>query len=295
MKYKIFLILSTVLSLLFSGVRTNAVTEASIISLEEQVSILQEKIKYLQALIANLKLQKEILAESYLVMDISNNSVILEKNASKPYPIASITKLMNAVVSAENMKEDQSIILTQEMLKPQGYSPSLFLNLSVTVKNLLKASLIQSTNDAAESLSYFMGNDKFLSRMNQKAKVLGMNDTYFYDVHGLNPKNHSTATDLAKLLVYIKNNHPELFSITKDNDFWLPDPTGKMLKFKNLNAFYDLPEFVGGKTGYLKEAKESIASLFQLNGKMFAVIILTSPDRKADTLKITNWMKNNQI
>jgi len=167
--------------------------------------------------------------------------------------------------------------------------------LSVTVKNLLKASLIQSTNDAAESLSYIVGHDKFLGLMNQKARDLGMKDTYYYDVHGLNPKNHSTATDLAKLVIYINKNHPELWTITKDNDFWLPDPTGKMLKFKNLNNFYQTPEFIGGKTGYLKEAKESFASLFELNGKTVAIVILRSVNSKADAIRIIDWVKSNSI
>ncbi|MDO8486472.1 MAG: serine hydrolase [Candidatus Staskawiczbacteria bacterium] len=294
MKHKIFLILFTVLLFLFHGTKiTHAADQMDNIELNNQIQLLTEKIKYLQSLIANLKLQKEVSAESYLVMDISNNSVILQKDINQAYPIASVTKLMNAVITAENMDNNQSITLTEEMLKPLGYSPSLFLNLSVTVKNLLKASLIQSTNDAAESLSYFIGNKKFLDLMNQKVKELDMQNTHFYDVHGLNPNNHSTATDLAKLLAYINKNHPELWGITKDNDFWLPDPTGKLLKFKNVNNFYELPEFIGGKTGYLPEAKQSLASVFDLNGKPVAIILLRSKNRQTDVIKIINWIKSN--
>lgn len=292
MKNKIVLISLVVLLLLvFKTETTYAVEQASAISVEEQIRILLEKIAHLKSLIANLTVQKEILAESYVVMDMTNNSVILEKNVNQPFPIASVTKLMNAVVSKENLQKDQSITLTQEMLKPYGYSPSLFLGLNVSMQNLLKASLIQSTNDAAESLSYFIGNGNFLNLMNQRARELGMNSTRYFDVHGMDPKNHSTAADLTKLVNYINQNHPDLWSITKDNDFWLPGSTGRMLKFKNMNVFYDSPEFIGGKTGYLKEAKESLASIFELNGKKFAVVVLKSPDRKADVLKIINWLK----
>ena len=124
------------------------------------------------------------------------------------------------------------------MLKPQGYSPSLYLGLSVSAENLLKAILIQSTNDAAEALSYFIGKEEFLALMNQKAKELNMINTVFYDPHGLNPANRSTAQDLIKLLTYIYKNHPEILDISRNNNFWLPDSTGKLLKFRNLNAFY---------------------------------------------------------
>ena len=293
MKHKIYLILFTALFLLSCQPQvTYAVSQTTTIELQQQIQIIKDKIKYLQSLIAGLQFQNEILAESYLVMDISNNSIILEKNAGQMRPIASITKLMNAVIVSENVSDSQTIILTEEMLKPQGYSPALFLNSSVTVENLLKASLIQSTNDAAQALSYSIGNEKFLGLMNEKAQVLDMQNTQFYDASGLNPNNHSTAEDLAKLLIYVNKNHPGLLEITKNNDFWLPDPTGRMLKFKNVNNFYEFPGFVGGKTGYLPEAQQSLVSLFKVNEKPVAVILLRSKNRQTDTIKIINWIKS---
>ncbi len=297
MQYKIFFILFGILLLvfLFSGVKkVEASVQAEKDRLIQQIQVLQQKIQHLQALILSLQSQQEITAASYLAVNLSHNSVVLEKNANQPYPTASIAKLISAVVAFENIDTDQTITLTEKMLEPLGYSPSLFLGLNVSAKNLLQASLIQSTNDASESLTYFLGKEKFLNLMNQKAKELDMTNTVFFDAHGLNPANRSTATDIAKLLTYIHKNHTEILSITKDNNFWLPDPTGRLLKFQNVNNFYDLPEFIGGKTGYLPEAKQTLASLFNVNEEPVAIILLYSSNRRSDTFKIINQLKNQK-
>jgi D-alanyl-D-alanine endopeptidase (penicillin-binding protein 7) len=238
-------------------------------------------------------LQQQIASQSYMVIDISNNSVIAEKNWNSIYPIASITKLMNAVISTENIDLSKKIKLTAQMLKPEGYSPSLFLGLKISASNLLQASLIQSVNDAAQSLTYFIGNKKFISLMNQKAKKLGMDDTYYYDAHGLSPKNTSSASDLAKLLSYIYYNHPEILTITKENDFLLPDPTGKLLHFENVNNLSLCPDFIGAKAGYIIESKQTLASVALINNKPIAIVLLNSTQRQADALKIADWIKNN--
>lgn len=295
MRYKIFFLLFYILLLAFSplGYKTvKASDQTERMKLIQQIQVLKQKIQNLQALILNLRLQQEITAASYLAVNLSNNSVILEKNADQRHLIASITKLMSAVVAFENIDIDQTITLTEKMLEPLGYSPSLFLGLNVSAKNLLQASLIQSTNDASESLTYFLGKGELLDLMNQKAKELNMDNTVFFDAHGLNPANSSTATDIAKLLTYIYKNHTEILNITKNNNFWLPDPTGRLLKFKNVNNFYNFPEFIGGKTGYLPEAKQTLASLFNINKEPVAIILLYSINRQSDTLKIINQLKN---
>jgi D-alanyl-D-alanine carboxypeptidase len=270
-----------------------AVESPTTISTDIQIASLLDQIARLKTLIAKILLQKSVSSESYAVIDLSNGSVITQKNDSQAYPIASVTKLMNAVVSVENIDLTKSITLDSQMLKPDGYSPSLYVNLRVSAKDLLKAALIQSTNDAAQALSYFIGNEKFISLMNKKAAELGMNNTQYYDVHGLNPKNHSSSADLAKLLGYIYKNHPEILAITKENDFWLPDPTGKLLKFENVNNMYQDPDFLGAKSGYIPEAKQTLAGVAIINGKPIAIALLHSNNRKADALNIVDWLKTN--
>ncbi|OGZ65801.1 MAG: hypothetical protein A3C50_00905 [Candidatus Staskawiczbacteria bacterium RIFCSPHIGHO2_02_FULL_43_16] len=295
MNYKFFLIFFLVFCFLGWPIAPAIAYEGEVVlTTEEHIKELQEQIARLKALIADIVLYKEISAQSYLVVDVDSNTVISQKNITQSHSIASITKLMNALVAVENTSGNESIILQEEMLKPQGYSPSLFLKLTVTVKNLLKASLIQSTNDAAQALTYVVGNDKFIRLMNGRARQLGMDDTYFYDAHGLDPSNRSTVVDITKLLTYLYNNHPDILEITKENDFQLPDPTGKLLTFKNLNAFSRVAEFIGGKTGYLPQARQSFAGLFDLNGKTVAIVLLYSNNRQTDTQKLIDWVKNNE-
>lgn len=268
-----------------------ALTQTQRALLLQQVEILRFEIQLLQSLLFNFRLQQEVTAASYLAVNLSDNSTILQKNANQAYPIASITKLMAAVIAQEHIKKGQTITLTEKMLEPLGQSPSLFLGLNVSAENLLKASLIQSTNDASEALAYFLRKDKFLDLMNQKAKELGMKNTSFSDASGLSLANRSTAADLAKLIAYIFERHPEILSTTKDNNFWLPDETGRLLKFQNVNNFYPLGEFIGGKTGYLPQAKQTLASVFRVNGKPIAIILLYSDNRQADTFTILNQLK----
>jgi len=301
MQYKIFFLLFCILLLAFSPLGSEtaqasnqAERERLLQQILQQIEILKQEILLLQMLLSNLQSRQEITAPSYLAINLSDNSVVLKKNSDQLYPIASITKLMTAVITLENIDADQTITLTEEMLKPLGHSPALFLGLNVSAENLLKASLIQSTNDASESLTYFLGKKKFLDLMNQKAKELDMANTVFFDAHGLNPANRSTATDIAKLLTYIHKNHPEILSITKDNNFWLLDPTGRLLKFQNVNNFYHLPEFIGGKTGYLPEAKQTLALIFNVNKEPVAIILLYSSNRQSDTFKIINQLKNQK-
>ena len=168
-----------------------------------------------------------------------------------------------------------------------------YLEENISKEDLLKAALIQSSNDAAEALASFQSKATFLALMNQKAKELGMQNTVFFDPHGLNSANRSTTSDLAKLVLYVYKQHPEILQITKDNNFWLPDSMGRKFKFQNVNNFYPLGEFVGGKTGYLVEAKQTIASVFNINGEPTAIILLYSDNRQADIFAIMNQVKNS--
>ncbi len=126
--------------------------------------------------------------------------------------------------------------------------------------------------------------------MNEKAKELSMENTFFDDSHGLSSLNTSTAKDLAKLIEYINKEHPQILEITKDNDFYLPNPLGRLLKFKNVNNFHENNDFIGGKTGYLHVAGQTFASIFKAKEDLFSIILLKSRNRQSDTLKILEWL-----
>lgn len=272
---------------------TLAQTQPNNLLLLQQIEILKREIEVFKSIIANFNLRQTPTAGAFSVVRLSDDKVLLEKNPNQTYTIASITKLMTAVVASENITNGQTITLTEEMLKPLGSSPVLFSGLNINKEDLLRAALIQSSNDAAEALASFQSKATFLTSMNQKAKELGMENTIFFDANGLNPANHSTTSDLAKLVSYVYKQHPELLQITKSNDFWLPDATGHRFKFQNVNNFYPLSEFIGGKTGYLVEAKQTIASVFAINGEPTAIVLLHSDNRQADVFAILNQLKSS--
>ncbi|MFA6190297.1 MAG: serine hydrolase [Candidatus Staskawiczbacteria bacterium] len=286
MKQKFFFTIFIFVAIVFSQ-NADALTPLP----EQQLEILQNEILLLQAMNKNYNLYETPVAGAYIAVDIATGKVLLAKNANEKFPMASVAKLMSAVVTLENINMKKKIVLTEKMLLPDGQTPALYEGLKITASDLLKATLIQSSNDSAEALSYFLGKTKFIKLMNQKAKKLGMSKTVYYDTNGLNIKNKSTATDLAKLISYIYKKHPQILEITKNNDFWLPDQTGKMLKFKNGNGFYYMNNFVGGKSGYLDEAKNTFDSVFTVNGRPIAIAALYMPNRAADIFSILRNIK----
>ncbi len=249
---------------------------------EARLESLREEINSVRASLFDIYLQRDLCAESYIVFNISQKKTASSKNVSEKQIIASITKLMSAVIAKENIDMQEKITITPPMLAPYGHSPALFSGSKVKARDLVKASLIQSTNDAAEALTYFLEKGKFVALMNKKATEIGMKNTFFYDAHGLSIKNKSTAHDIVKLLFYIYKKHPHMLEITKKEDFYMHDYRGAVFKFKNLNNFHEHSHFLGGKTGYLPEAKQTFASLFAFQENVFAVVVLCSEKRKED-------------
>jgi len=251
------------------------------------IDALKQEISLFKMLLGNLAAkQNAISSPAYIAVDLESKKTLLSKNPEQVCSIASITKMMNAVVARENIADDKRIIINDAMLAPLGGSPTIYKGLVISAQNLLRASLIQSTNDAAEALAQTAGKEKFLALMNQKAAELGMANTAFYDSCGLDPKNQSTPADLAKLVAYVHKNHPEILAISKSNDFWLNDKSGNWMKFQNVNNFYPVSAFLGGKTGYLPEAKQAIASVFEVNKKPVAIVVLYSANRQNDVFRI---------
>jgi serine-type D-Ala-D-Ala carboxypeptidase (penicillin-binding protein 5/6) len=300
MKRKI-LIISFLLLFLFSPFvkiegKKNLTSEERAVLIEQLLTLIK-KISDLRWQLEKTDLEKEINALSYLVYDIKNNSIILGKNSTDPYPIASITKLVTAVVARENANIDQKITLTKEMFLLNSYqqpSPAIYPGTTVTLNDLIKASLIQSTNNAAESLANFLMKDKCVSLMNEITKKIGVEKTYFHDAHGLSPLNSSSAIDLAKLLTYIEKNHPEILEISKEENFQLPGNCPQhdlMCTFKNLNNFHQVDAFVGGKTGYTKAAGNTFAGVFQFRETPYAIVLLNTPSRTNDVQRISAWLE----
>ena len=247
----------------------------------------------------NLFSQPEISARSYLVADLDSGFVFLQKDIQKELPIASLTKLMTAVVVSENVDLRQYITVNKTMLEAYGSTEGLREGKKFRPVELFYPLLIESSNDAAEVLAGYLGRAQTIEKMNEKAKSILMKNTEFVDPHGFDYRNISTAQDLFQLARYISNTRPLLWEITKAKEV----PSFGEVHFKiedlwNKNIFIYDKSFVGGKTGYIKQSGYNGIFVFRFmtdTGKIrnIAIILLDSRNLRADTQRIYRWIWKN--
>lgn len=241
----------------------------------------------------------EISAESYLVADLDSGFVFAEKNSQKQFSIASITKLMTAIVIAENVDLRKSILVDEKMLEPYGSTEGLEAGKRFRVVELFYPLLIESSNDAAEILSYFLGKEETIRLMNEKVKAILMENTNFTDPSGFDLENVSTAQDLFYLARYILNNRPPVFEISRGEKVQsFGEIQFEVEEFWNKNIFINDPTFLGGKTGFLPEAGQTALFVFrffdeQERERNIVISLLGSGNHKTDTQKIYIWLLEN--
>ena len=240
-------------------------------------------------------------AESYLIADLDSGYVFAEKDSSQQFPIASLTKLMTALIIAENVNLERSVLITQKMLDDgHGITEDLELGKRFRIVELFYPLLIESSNDSAEALSYFLGKEKTMRLMNEKTNNILMKQTTFTDPSGFDSENVSTSKDLFYLARYIFKNRSPILDITKKKKVL---SFGENISFDidklwNKNVFIIDPTFIGGKTGYISEAKNTAVFLFKFHDEKgaernIAFILLKSENIKTDTQKTYLWLLDN--
>lgn len=245
----------------------------------------------------------EITAKTYLVGDLGSNFVIASKKPREKKQIASITKLMTAIVTAEQLDLRETIEIKKKMLD-DGYGETEVLEQGKTFRlvELFYPLLRESSNDAAEAISYFLGRLGTVEKMNQKAKAILMPDTQFTCVSGYDEGNISTAQDLFYLARYVFYNRPPLLEISRGGKA----PSFGELSFDieklwDKNIFSQDPTFLGGKTGFTESALYTGIFIFRFrdenNQERNIVIILLGSEHlfslKSDTQKIYLWLMRN--
>lgn len=231
-------------------------------------------------------------AQSALVFDKGNGSVIFGKNIDERRPIASITKLLTVIVALENFNLDDTIEVSLENI-PENLDWKLELKEGDTVKvdALLKSMLLSSFNDTAFILANAYPNDGyngFIKAMNKKAESLRMNDSMFSNPAGLdNEKNYSTARDVGKL-VSASLNYKYILENTGKASANISWNSGEELKSKIIyttNQLYGVnPYSKGLKTGITKDAGQCFVGYFVYSNKAELItVVLGSEDRFTDT------------
>ncbi len=237
--------------------------------------------------------QLKISAKAFLVGDLNTGEVILAKNQDQKLPIASISKLMTALVTKEIMAPDNTAQarVSKTALATSGKNGELKLGEKIKISDLLYPLLLESSNDAAEVLALYFGRDSFISKMNQEAEKLKMSGTSYEDPSGLSPDNQSTASDIFKLVGYLVQQQPDLLKITAERSY-----SNKKHSWSNISQFLGKDGYLGGKSGYTDEAKQTVVSLFSLplgetGYRPIAITLLQSSDRHKDIESILKYLE----
>lgn len=229
---------------------------------------------------------------AYVVFDLNQKKFLEGKNFNLVHPIASVTKLMTAVVFLEENRNPycQTEILPSDADFIKGTTSPLPKNIPIACSELLKAMFVRSDNYAAHALAHatHLSKAQFIARMNSKAREIGMTHTYFSDSSGLSADNISTVSDLAKLSGYAAtkkdiqqlSNSP-VVSVYAGDQYLQMRNTNSMVREQSYPALIS-------KTGYTREAGYNLVFINRENcqGKRIGVISLnnsSATDRTAFT------------
>jgi D-alanyl-D-alanine carboxypeptidase (penicillin-binding protein 5/6) len=216
------------------------------------------------------------------------NKIVFEKASDEKLPIASLTKIMTAIVVLDNYKLSQTTTVDRIADSQDPLKQDVKFGDTMTVENFLDIMLVESSNKSAYALSEIMGEPAFVSLMNKKAKDIGLENTSFADPTGLSSQNISTASDLSKLAEYILKNYPKIGDISRVKDFYVPG-FGNITNSDQLLG--EIPEIVCSKTGFTTEAKGCLLLVIDnpKNDGYIINVILGADDRFSEMQKLINW------
>ena len=235
-------------------------------------------------------------AEAGIVADLNSGQILYQKNGLEKYPIASLTKLMTALIIIQEHKLNEVVTVPQLATQVGGSSINLQNQEKITVLNLLKGLLIQSGNDAAVALAVHNSQsvDKFVKKMNLKANELNLQNTNFANPMGFDdPENYSTAQDLFTLAKAVYK-YPTIQKIVniKETTIYSTDKSNSHL-LQTTNLILDNYLNVGGlKTGTTSQAGGCFIGITKNEEHPKIAIVLGSNDRFLDTKVMLDWVQN---
>jgi len=241
----------------------------------------------------------KIYAQSAILIDEATKYPLYAKGADTPVPIASITKVMTALVSLDTYKLNEIIEVKQESTEVEGSKIELVAGEKIKIENLLYGLLMNSGNDAAKALASGRGSEEdFVAAMNKKADELGLRNTKLYDAAGLNDQGRSSAFDVALLFAYaIKDETFVKIINTAEKEVSSEDALVRhQLKSSNrlVNGEMPFEGVVGGKTGYTPDAGHTLVCAASKNGHTLVSVVLktdynTKEASAEETKKLLAW------
>ncbi len=243
--------------------------------------------------VENLQIQ----APSAISVEIGNttNKVLYSKGETEKLPIASLTKLMTALVVLENYNLDQKVAISNWAMMQEGEQGALKQGEVLSVKDLLYITLIESSNRSAYTLSEVMGAKNFIDAMNATAQRLELDNTHFTDSTGLSPQSYSSAENIAKLTKHLFQTYPIFNQIINTKEYNLYSTNGQLhhTLISTNKLLGVVPEVIGGKTGWTNKAKGCFVVVVQSpqTGNYIVHVVLGSDDRFLEIKNIIDWVQ----
>jgi len=238
---------------------------------------------------------QDVSAQSAILMEQTSGRVLFEKDAHTKRRIASITKIMTAILAIESGKLDETVTVSARAVRAEGSSIYLKEGEKIKLRDLVYGLMLRSGNDAAVAIAEHVGGsvEGFVFLMNQKAAEIGMRDTHFANPHGLDDaENHySTAYDMALLMRYAMYNDT-FRKISGTKVYRAPNPDENWDRiWRNKNKLLtNLYEYcTGGKTGYTKRAKRTLVTSAEKDGLELIAVTLNAPDDWNDHISMYEY------
>lgn len=240
----------------------------------------------------------QLTAKSVLVYDLTDNKTIYQKSADSKLPMASLTKIMTAIIALENKREDNKYIVRSEDLVGED-SMGLSEGEVLTMEELLYGLMLPSGNDAAETFAnnFYLGRDGFIKAMNDKAKSLGLVNTHFDNPSGLQGDGvqYTTVSDLLVITRYALENYPLFVKIVSTANHSIPETISHKAYdlYNETNLLTTYPGVKGVKTGYTPEAGLCLISYLEYEDHKIIGILLNSQNRRAEMKELLDYSLNS--
>ncbi|WP_237690647.1 D-alanyl-D-alanine carboxypeptidase family protein [Paenibacillus caui] len=232
-------------------------------------------------------------AQASALLDVESGRLLYSKQGDEILPIASLTKIMTAIVAIEHGDLNKRVKVSPYAFGKEGSSIYLKLGEEMSLENMLYGLMLRSGNDAATAIAEHVGGSEqgFVHLMNSKAEMIGLKNTHFVNPHGLDHKGHySTANDLAKLTAYALHN-PVFREIVKTEVRKAPNPNDpwdySWLNKNKMLRFYEGAD--GVKTGFTKIARRCLVSSATRDGQQLVAVTLNDGDDWNDHAKLLDY------
>lgn len=232
-------------------------------------------------------------AKAAALADVTSGRILFSQRGDEPMKIASLTKIMTAIVAIEHGQLDSKVKVSKLAAGKEGSSLYLKAGEHITLENVLYGLMLRSGNDAAVAIAEHIGGsiEGFAFLMNKKAEEIGLTNSHFMNPHGLDEQGHySSANDLAKLTVYALHN-PEFKKIVGTRVKAAPNPNEAWdYKWVNKNKMLTMYDGADGvKTGYTKQALRTLVSSATRNGQQLVAVTLNDGDDWRDHQNLLDY------